>query len=329
MSLSANGPRSVDSVPLGGRLRHTWTTYDVANWSLIVALTLVLVGIQHVAPHHRDIVSPSDPSINYPLVQEQVPLWLLLVLVVVLPVVAIIIIYLARRTTPHAKKELYHVSFAFAFSLLMTMLLTEFIKRIVGRPRPNFIALSGYQPDGTFTGTPAHVSNAFQSFPSGHTSTSFAGLGFLSLYLFRLCFIGRFPSRDAAQAYHSNQGPKTLLCLAPLLLATWIGLTRIVDYWHNYDDVAIGGVIGLTIAVLTFELHLNWWWNSARIAPDDSTPIAAVSSPRRNSGPSSSLQYALPMATNGRKQASSTSGLVPANLHDTDTMEAPLLETQV
>jgi membrane-associated phospholipid phosphatase len=50
---------------------------------------------------------------------------------------------------------------------------------------------------------------------------------------------------------------QTVVCLLPIWLATWIGLTRIVDYWHNFDDVSIGALLGFSIASLTFQLHVS------------------------------------------------------------------------
>jgi diacylglycerol diphosphate phosphatase/phosphatidate phosphatase len=159
------------------------------------------------------------------------------VLVIIVPVVVIVAIYYFQRWSGHAKRELYYVLFGFSYSMVLTILLTDFIKRVSGRPRPNFIQLSGYQPDGTFTASHAHVQDAFQSFPSGHTSSAFSGLGYLSLYLFRLFFTSSFKSRELALVYHVNQGWKTVICLLPMILATWIGLTRIVDLWHGYGAV--------------------------------------------------------------------------------------------
>jgi len=50
---------------------------------------------------------------------------------------------------------------------------------------------------------------------------------------------------------------QTVVCLLPIWLATWIGLTRIVDFWHNFDDVSIGALLGFSIASLTFQLHVS------------------------------------------------------------------------
>jgi len=245
-----------------GNWRRIWTSYDIGNWLLLLALIIILVIIEMVEPRHRYIMNINDPAINYPLVPEQVPLWLLILLVEVFPILCILAVWIIQRKQQGSRRELYHVLFAFCFAMVTTLIITEFSKRVTGRPRPNFVQLSGYTTSGTFTASASRVGNAYRSFPSGHTSTAFSGLGFLSIYLFRLTFPLKHVSRDTAAAFHSNQAWKTVLCIAPLFLATWIGLTRIVDYFHSFDDVAVGALLGFGIAVLFFELHVNWLWTS-------------------------------------------------------------------
>jgi hypothetical protein len=90
-----------------------------------------------------------------------------------------------------------------------------------------------------------------------------------------------------------------VLCLAPLLLATWIGMTRIVDYYHNYDDVSVGAIIGFSITLLTFHTHVSWLWIA--VHPTHESPLSGIGggssvaplpgshSARRNSGPSGNV----------------------------------------
>jgi len=260
-------PRNV-RLPVRTKLEHyryLWSKYDIGNILLIIVLAGLLGIIETIEPHHRYIMNISDPSINYPLVNETVPSWMLIPLVGIIPIGCILAIHFYQRYNGmvSAKRELYYVLFGYFYSLVLTLLMTSFIKHVAGRPRPNFVQLSGYQPDGTFTGTPHNISNAYQSFPSGHTSSAFAGLGYLSLYFIRLSFpSSNFHSRELGQDYHVNQGWKTVICLLPIGLATFIGLTRIVDYFHGFDDVSIGALLGLLICSLTFQLHVGWWWKS-------------------------------------------------------------------
>lgn len=63
---------------------------------------------------------------------------------------------------------------------------------------------------------------------------SFAGLGFLSLYL-----SGKLKAFD-------RKGHVAKLCIVflPLLFASLVGISRVDDYWHHWQDVFAGGLIG-------------------------------------------------------------------------------------
>jgi membrane-associated phospholipid phosphatase len=63
---------------------------------------------------------------------------------------------------------------------------------------------------------------------------SFAGLGFLSLYL-----AGKLKAFD-------RKGHVAKLCVIflPLLAASLVGISRVDDYWHHWTDVFAGGLIG-------------------------------------------------------------------------------------
>ena len=55
------------------------------------------------------------------------------------------------------------------FSLTLTSLLTQLLKHVIGRPRPNYTSF-----DGSFEFNFFSLNSDFHSFPSGHTSTIFA-----------------------------------------------------------------------------------------------------------------------------------------------------------
>ncbi|RLM91317.1 hypothetical protein C2845_PM08G05740 [Panicum miliaceum] len=83
-------------------------------------------------------------------------------------------------------------------------------------------------------GNKSFLTDGRKSFPSGHTLWSFAGLGFLSLYL-----SGKIKAFD-------RQGHVAKLCIVilPLLLASLVGISRVDDYRHHWEDVFVGGLIG-------------------------------------------------------------------------------------
>lgn len=76
-------------------------------------------------------------------------------------------------------------------SLTLTMFLTDVVKDSVGRPRPDLIARCKPKEDtptrvlltiDVCTETSSHVlQDGWRSFPSGHSSFAFSGLGYLAL----------------------------------------------------------------------------------------------------------------------------------------------------
>lgn len=140
-------------------------------------------------------------------------------------------------------------------SLILTLFITDVIKNAVGRPRPDLIARCKPEP-----GTPANQLVTFQvctekdhhvlhdgwrSFPSGHSSFSFSGLGYLALFIAGQCHVYR-PRADLA---------RVLLALTPLLGAALIAISRCEDYRHDVYDVSVGSVLGMAVAHYTYRRY--------------------------------------------------------------------------
>jgi hypothetical protein len=98
---------------------------------------------------------------------------------------------------------------------------------------------------------------------NGPIPGSFAGLGFLSWYL-----AGKVKAFD-------RRGHVAKLCvvLLPLLLAAMVAVSRVDDYWHHWQDVFAGGILGrhfpdtssfncLTCTPSAYRLSslLQGWW---------------------------------------------------------------------
>ena len=64
---------------------------------------------------------------------------------------------------------------------------------------------------------------------------SFAGLGFLSLYL-----AGKLELFNGR-----GHVSKLAIVFTPLLAALLVGLSRVDDYWHHWQDVFAGAFIGM------------------------------------------------------------------------------------
>lgn len=66
-------------------------------------------------------------------------------------------------------------------------------------------------------------------------SVSFAGMVFLSLYL-----SGKIRVFD-----RKGRIAKICVVILPLLVAALVGISRVDDYWHHWQDVFAGGLLGL------------------------------------------------------------------------------------
>ncbi len=117
------------------------------------------------------------------------------------------------------KTRLYGL--AMAISLILSTLMTNVIlKPLVNRPRPYEL-----NPDILLRTDPPHDA----SFPSGHTSASFAA----ALALF---------------------GQNKKLGTPALVLATLIGISRLYFYLHFLTDVLGGSLVGFLASVASFYL---------------------------------------------------------------------------
>lgn len=169
---------------------------------------------------------------------------------------AVFLVYGLIYRPPAAKHEATLLSFA--ISAVLTGCLTDIIKNAVGRPRPDL--LDRCQPDpktkpnqlvtiDVCTAPDGYtLHDGWRSFPSGHSSFAFAGLGFLSLFLAGQLRLFRHTEggRDLSRA---------LLCLLPLVGAALIAISRCEDYRHDVYDVCIGSALGMAVAYWSYRRH--------------------------------------------------------------------------
>lgn len=140
-------------------------------------------------------------------------------------------------------------------SVFLTSLLTDIIKNAIGRPRPDLIARCKPRP-----GTSAHelltisvctetdhhtLHDGWRSFPSGHSSWAFSGLGYLALFLAGQLHVLR-PHADLA---------RVVIVLAPLVGAALIAMSRLADYRHDVYDVICGSLLGISVAYFTYRRY--------------------------------------------------------------------------
>lgn len=198
----------------------------------------------------------------------------------------------------------HHVSvLGIAIALVLTSTVTDIIKNMVGRPRPDLLARCSPAP-GTppstlvsldiCTQTDHHrLHDGWRSFPSGHSSFAFAGLGYTSLFLAGQLqiFVLRNSGWSSSSPSPSSSAPgvpavhvrgdlgKILLCLAPLLGAAMIAISRCQDYRHDVYDVCTGALLGWTIAYWSYR---RYWPHLSSSHCDE--PYPGPSPSARNDG---------------------------------------------
>ncbi|KAH7686200.1 diacylglycerol diphosphate phosphatase / phosphatidate phosphatase protein [Dioscorea alata] len=216
--------------------------FHMHDWIILVLLIIIDAVLNIIEPFHRFVGKDMMTDLRYPMKSNTVPFWAVPFLAILLPFVIFSVIYFKRRNV----YDLHHAVLGLLFSVLLTAVLTDAIKDGVGRPRPDFFWRCF--PDGKdkydnfTTGVLCHgeksvIKEGHKSFPSGHSSWSFAGLGFLAWYL-----AGKIRAFD-------RKGHVAKLCIVvlPILVAALVAISRVDDYWHHWQDVFGGGLLGLVV----------------------------------------------------------------------------------
>lgn len=256
-----NGDGNADDEPLVpvhhswslGRMLRSYTT----DWIMVALCWGLLIFLETVGGHQRRF-SLTDISIQYPFADpETVGYKMLIFISFGLPASMVLVIALAIY---RSKWDAHNALLGTLTSTTMTGLVTQVVKMGVGRPRPDLIARCQPQPgshdrpvyglsDASIcTQTDAIIlKDGFKSFPSGHSSLCFAGLGFLSFYI--------------AAKLHIISLRKTVgrtriwVSFVPLLGATLVAISRTMDNRHHWQDVTVGSLLGLGISYVAYRAY--------------------------------------------------------------------------
>ncbi|SLM39805.1 pap2 domain protein [Lasallia pustulata] len=223
---------------------------DYVGFAMLLVAYLLMELLME--PFHR-MFSLDNIALQYPHADiERVPLKWLFAYAGGIPLLVMILWAIFLRPDIHK----VHVSILGLFiTLILSSFLTDIVKNSVGRPRPDLIArckpakgTSGHSlvAIDVCTETDHHIlHDGWRSFPSGHSSFAFSGLGYLALFLAGQLCVFR-PRADLA---------RVLLALAPLVGAALIAISRCEDYRHDVYDVTIGSALGIFVAYFSYRRY--------------------------------------------------------------------------
>jgi len=237
----------------------------LADWVVVLLMGIAFGLMNRIHGHHREF-DLNDPTIQFSHADhERVPMPLLVVLSVVIPAVLII---LSSQLLLRSSWDTHIGLLGLALSLSLSLAVTTTAKVTVGRPRPDMLARCQPRPMASNAGSPSYglsnssictapldsrdLQDGFRSFPSGHSSTAWAGLAFLSLYL-----AGKLHLFD-----RRGHSLKIWISIGPLLGATLVAISRTMDNRHHWQDVVVGSILGALTAWFAYRFYYPSLWSS-------------------------------------------------------------------
>ncbi|CAO3570822.1 unnamed protein product [Mortierella alpina] len=225
------------------------------DWALCLVLLVLFFLLDKFEPIHREF-SVENTAIMYQYKEDKIPTWSLVLIAFVLPAVVIALVGLGIRRSPY---DVHNGILGLLVSLLLTTMFTQVIKLTLGKHRPDFLSRCQPMLNGVSLtqDRPLHLwtidvctqtdkkilKDGMRAFPSGHASTAFAGLFYLSLWL-----AGKMHVFD-----RRGYSLKGVILIIPIFGALLVAITRVQDSRHAGIDVTWGSILGIVFA--TFAYH--------------------------------------------------------------------------
>ncbi|KAL7720030.1 Phosphatidic acid phosphatase type 2 domain-containing protein 1B [Entamoeba marina] len=219
-------------------LNH-FTKVQVFEVGVALVLFCLSLLLPLIPPHQMEIpLERNNPLTLYKNTTETVPFILCSLLAWGIPSLFVAWFGYKRSST----RYIITVYITFFFSISVTEFITNSFKLFAGRPRPNYWEL--YDAGYTY--------NAYKSFPSGHSSTIFNGMSFLAILI------------AGELKVFSGNGSLIKLCISalPFVAAGLVALTRTRDYFHHFDDILAGGLIGSVVSIVCYLIKFKPLWGT-------------------------------------------------------------------
>ncbi|XP_073825701.1 uncharacterized protein isoform X2 [Musca autumnalis] len=252
-----------DNIVLDGCTMFGSFSKQVSDW-IDIAIRVILVVVfskLETQTAFKRVIHPEEMWMyKNPRTQDYVSPLALLLAVIIGPLLVTSFHLMFTKD----RRDFRAASWAWTLILGLNGLATSLLKISVGRPRPDFY----YRcfPDGIMhltsnvtsntdnmldlfncTGSITAINEGRKSFPSGHSSFAFAGFGFITYYVGAK--LHAFNYRGRGQSW------RLCIAIAPLVLATLVAVSRTCDYHHHWEDVTVGGIIGLVVSYYIYRQY--------------------------------------------------------------------------
>lgn len=280
------GTRPIRTIPFTAtafsalfRNLQLWFTNTWLDW-LFLVLAGASAAAAWVVPVGHDRLFPISffegsgdvvwPEVAFPYVEPIFDSTAAGILCAAIPIISMLIVQVWIRSF----LDFANGCLGLVYALVTGTLIQVTLKKTIGGLRPHFLAVCepmlpprdgspghGFQGlmftvDQVCTGDMKKIDNALQSFPSGHSNIAFAGLGYLSIYLFARLGV-RSISRRRPGFW------RMLMVVAPIFFATYIASTLVLGYHHHGYDVVFGSLIGIFMAFFGYRMVFASVLNSA------------------------------------------------------------------
>eukprot|EP00761_Pharyngomonas_kirbyi_P003029 gb/GECH01003033.1/.p1 GENE.gb/GECH01003033.1/~~gb/GECH01003033.1/.p1 ORF type:complete len:296 (+),score=37.66 gb/GECH01003033.1/:1-888(+) len=221
-----------------------WHNSYIIDWVLLLVSLIILIIMETaIPPWSGRSFNPSDPALSFPLQSSIFPTWSLILIAFVTPIIVITIMQIWVKSG----HDFHHAILSLLEAFLINGLITNTFKLLVGRYRPDWIERCDPNDSGICqSSNTSEIADGRKSFPSGHSSVSFCGMTFLSLYL---------AGKLHLMSRHGGEFWKAVIVGIPEMIAGFVAVSRTMDYHHHFSDIIAGTLIGISCSVVFYLMN--------------------------------------------------------------------------
>lgn len=198
---------------------------------------------------------------NEELQNESIGTEVLILVGVILPMLLQMILagFCQKVQQPVPLMDIYNTFCSYLLAFSVTLLVVDATKLYCGYLRPHFYDICEPTEEHSYqtctNEDEKELREIRDSFPSGHAALALSGLLSLSLYLNKRLGVGILSRDKANSRSHFMARWWNFLSVLPVLVALYIGVSRIHDNYHHPADVVGGFGIGAVIAYFFHHVY--------------------------------------------------------------------------